>query len=128
MLPALLQPPQDAHYAYDMWHGHDYFPFTYVPGSYSLALPLSLSVCLPLVQLANMLRLLLVVPLLLCAQTRAAVTSQQPGLLQQALGDAARALQRAENLLKDATPSPSSTLTSNSVVQDWSLVCKELCG
>lgn len=83
---------------------------------------LSLSVYLPLVQLANMLRLLLVVTLLLCAQTRAAVTSQHPGPLQQALGDA------AENLLKDATPSPSSTLTSISVVQDWSLVCKELCG
>lgn len=95
----------------------------------SLALSLTHSLSLSLAQLTIMLRLLLVVAALLCAHTRAAVTSQHqqqhPRLLQ-ALGDAARALQRAEQSLRDATPS--STLTSVSVVQDWSLVCKELCG
>lgn len=76
-----------------------------------------------------MLRLLLVVAVLLCcAQSHGAVTSQHPRLLQ-ALGDATKALQAAQQSLEDALQkSPSPTLTSVSVVQDWSLVCKELCG
>ncbi|KAH8398843.1 hypothetical protein KR222_008768 [Zaprionus bogoriensis] len=86
-----------------------------------------------------MLRLLLVVAVLSCAQTQGTVTSQQPRLLQ-ALGDASRALHAAQRSLQDALPTPTSTpapapatstsltLTSVSVVQDWSLVCQELCG
>ncbi|XP_034482597.1 uncharacterized protein LOC117788051 [Drosophila innubila] len=75
-----------------------------------------------------MFRLLLVVAVVCCAQSRAAVTSQHPRLLQ-ALGDATKALQAAQQSLEDAIQKPPSpTLTSVSVVQDWSLVCKELCG
>ncbi|KAH8302957.1 hypothetical protein KR044_012449 [Drosophila immigrans] len=79
-----------------------------------------------------MLRLLLVVGVVWSAQSQGAVTSQHPQRLLQALGDATVALQAAQQSLEDelrpASASLSSTLTSVSVVQDWSLVCKELCG
>ncbi|KAH8369565.1 hypothetical protein KR093_000158 [Drosophila rubida] len=77
-----------------------------------------------------MFRLLLAVAVVWCAQSLGAVTSQHPRLLQ-ALGDATIALQAAQQSLEDELrhrPSLASTLTSVSVVQDWSLVCKELCG
>ncbi|XP_034111563.1 uncharacterized protein LOC117572667 [Drosophila albomicans] len=80
-----------------------------------------------------MFRLLLVVTILCFAQSHCAVTSQHPRLLQ-TLGDATIALQAAQQSLEDelkhrpSLSSSSSTLTSVSVVQDWSLVCKELCG
>ncbi|XP_017862333.1 PREDICTED: uncharacterized protein LOC108613404 [Drosophila arizonae] len=75
-----------------------------------------------------MFRLLLVAAVVCCAQSHA-VTSQHPQLLQ-ALGDATKALQAAEQNLEEALGQtwPSPALTSVSVVQDWSLVCKELCG
>ncbi|EDV97680.1 uncharacterized protein LOC6556452 [Drosophila grimshawi] len=76
-----------------------------------------------------MFRLLLVVAAVCCAQTHSVVTSQHPRLLQ-ALGDVAKALQAEpqQSLEEAARTSPSPALTSVSVVQDWSLVCKELCG
>lgn len=75
-----------------------------------------------------MFRLLLVAAVVCCAQSHS-VTSQHPQVLQ-ALGDARKALQAAQQSLEEAQgQSPSSpALTSVSVVQDWSLVCKELCG
>ncbi|XP_064545701.1 uncharacterized protein LOC135433519 [Drosophila montana] len=75
-----------------------------------------------------MFRMLLVIAALYCAQAHCAVTSQHPRLLQ-ALGDATKALQAAQQSLEEALRQPPSpALTSVSVVQDWSLVCKELCG
>ncbi|KAM8709822.1 hypothetical protein ACLKA7_016600 [Drosophila subpalustris] len=76
-----------------------------------------------------MFRMLLAVVVLCCAQSLGAVTSQHPRQLLQALGDATKALQAAQRSLEDALQkSPSPTARDVSVVQDWSLVCKELCG
>lgn len=89
---------------------------------------LSLSVYLAAAEVLSMFRMLLVIAALCCAQAHSAVTSQRPRLLQ-ALGDATKALQAAQQSLEEALRKPPSpALTSVSVVQDWSLVCKELCG
>ncbi|XP_030372301.1 uncharacterized protein LOC115622495 [Scaptodrosophila lebanonensis] len=80
------------------------------------------------------LMLLLVVLLLSDAHARSVVTSPFTGTntLLLALGDATKALQAAKENLEDASmrqyQQKSQPATSTIVVQDWSLVCKELCG
>lgn len=110
---------------YDVQRGHDYFPVICFDAHTCCV---SLSHCLFSAWVPSMFRLLLVAAVVCCAQSHA-VTSQHPQLLQ-ALGDATKALQAAQQSLEEALgqPSPSPALTSVGLVQDWSLVCKELCG